>query len=474
MRYEDHFTLKVDNFRAIKEATIGLNGITVVAGINGSGKSTLSKLLYHTFYVAEHLEELIVHKTWDLSLKPVAELFEYAEDFISSRNNRVHRATPPRKWKTAHLHDMRKVFSEGFNEFKYNLQLYVKDDSEQRNSKLSWNELNWRLRRLLEMAHSFLKINDHDLLTAIPLIPVRKDNSLFKTQLSDLCEKIENHLDDIFKQGEEALATRDISYFDREIAKAFHMAESPSDYSFYQNGKLITNREQMSMEKIFFVERVAYIDTPMIVGLDIDTSFPLHWQRLEKLLKRPSLSEMAGDDIIRLLKEDVMDGEVVRKKKFSRIDFEFVQKINNDEDAKYELLECATGIKSFAILQLLLENGFLDKRTLLILDEPETHLHPAWIVEYARLLVLLHKHHGVRFFIATHSPDMVSALKYIGENEMEDVEKRMGFYLAEKQENHRFVFKPQGLNIGKIHGSFNTAIKKTDEYGGLEEKSTYL
>ena len=70
-------------------------------------------------------------------------------------------------------------------------------------------------------------------------------------------------------------------------------------------------------------------------------------------------------------------------------------------------------VKSFSILQLLLKNGFLQKDTLLIIDEPEAHLHPQWIVEYARMIVLLHKEIGVKFFVASHSTDMILSLIHI-------------------------------------------------------------
>lgn len=86
--------------------------------------------------------------------------------------------------------------------------------------------------------------------------------------------------------------------------------------------------------------------------------------------------------------ESVIEEDRIRKSKLSyrRIDGKI-----------FDLKDCATGIKSFSILQLLLKNGFLQKDTLLIIDEPEAHLHPQWIVEYARMIVLLHKEIGVKF-----------------------------------------------------------------------------
>ena len=69
-------------------------------------------------------------------------------------------------------------------------------------------------------------------------------------------------------------------------------------------------------------------------------------------------------------------------------------------------------------------------KTLLIIDEPESNLHPQWIIEYARIIVMLNKELGVKFFLATHNPDMVSAIRYISEKE-KTLEK-VNFYLAEK------------------------------------------
>lgn len=131
----------------------------------------------------------------------------------------------------------------------------------------------------------------------------------------------------------------------------------------------------------------------------------------------------------------------------------------------FDLSECATGIKSFSILQLLLKNGFLQKDTLLIIDEPEAHLHPQWIVEYARMIVMLHKEIGVKFFIASHSTDMVSAIRYIAAKQ--EIQDSLNFYLAEDSEDspYRYTYRDLGLDIDPIFKSFNKSFDKIDEYG---------
>ena len=113
---------------------------------------------------------------------------------------------------------------------------------------------------------------------------------------------------------------------------------------------------------------------------------------------------------------------------------------------------------------MLLKNLYLDENTLLIIDEPEAHLHPQWIVEYARLIILLHKRLGVKFFIASHSTDMVSAIRYISEKDK--CLSTVSFYTAEEDDNNNglYIFKSLGHNIEPIFESFNKSFKALDKY----------
>lgn len=106
----------------------------------------------------------------------------------------------------------------------------------------------------------------------------------------------------------------------------------------------------------------------------------------------------------------------------------------------------------------------MNEKTLLILDEPEAHLHPQWIVEYARIIVMLNKDLGVRFMIASHNPDMVSALRYISEKE--NTLQNLRFYLAEKTEDReQYNYKNLETDIEPVFQTFNIALDRINQYG---------
>ena len=71
--------LTVKGFRAIGNAKIALNGITVVSGINGSGKSTLSRILYYIFKNANDFDHLVAVYLFN-QIKPYINAFEQLVD----------------------------------------------------------------------------------------------------------------------------------------------------------------------------------------------------------------------------------------------------------------------------------------------------------------------------------------------------------------------------------------------------------
>lgn len=74
----------------------------------------------------------------------------------------------------------------------------------------------------------------------------------------------------------------------------------------------------------------------------------------------------------------------------------------------------AEGIKKVAILDLLLSNRFLDPESIIIVDEPESALHPKAISELLDIVVMLSEC-GIQFFMASHSYFVVKKLRLIAQ-----------------------------------------------------------
>jgi AAA15 family ATPase/GTPase len=91
--------------------------------------------------------------------------------------------------------------------------------------------------------------------------------------------------------------------------------------------------------------------------------------------------------------EPLFDGEVVMRKD------EFILKRGRET---YNMAQVAEGIKKLAILITLIRNQSIQKGTILILDEPETSLHPRAIVAFCEMLFYLSQA-GVQVYLATHS-----------------------------------------------------------------------
>jgi len=178
-------------------------------------------------------------------------------------------------------------------------------------------------------------------------------------------------------------------------------------------------------------------------GIDFDFSYPVTlWDVYVKISNKNPFPKARNFEVINQIIQEAVGGEF--KKENHKLGF---NKYFTGRALKIELANVAFGIKSFGILQLLNENGYLNKRYLLILDEPEVHLHPEWQLKYAKLIVKLIKN-KIFVVVNTHSPYMVQALKFYSDEDNE-VKKATNFYLADKEygESHsKFFDKTNDLN----------------------------
>lgn len=445
--------LEISDFRAIGHADIILDGITVIAGENGSGKSTISKLLYYTIKVVNEYDSII-------------------DEQLKSRLRRISSNFKDVLRDYSYVFDDRESKYEELNkQFGNTIQLVSTDfdESQKRFINLTHDAIQWileiieriqssdwqlkmksRLRFRSDVESNIERINK--ILKSV--LPTDEKNEISDTALDITLNKLFEYIEALYAECNDRKYNRYIDELSNKLKRQFEENIESISFNIYEHGLGLIERELNKIYSISQIENVIYIDTPMALGVLDNNSKNEHWIDLNRLLSNESYSI-----------DDSFSSQIIHgSAKFERSDLfrnRFVFK--RDDGKEFNLMEVATGVKSFSVLQMLLNNGSLNSGTLLILDEPEAHLHPQWIVEYGRFLVYLNKEIGVKLLVASHNPDMVSALKYITEKGGNP--EVLNFYLAEQRESeYKYNYRHLGLDIDAIFDSYNKSYEKLDNY----------
>jgi predicted ATP-dependent endonuclease of OLD family len=424
--------LSVKDFRAIKKADIALDGITVVSGINGCGKSTLSKLLYYLFDNANKYDRMVFSEGYH-RMKPYIDVLTQIQTILALSVGKGTSSTLISRW----LSDSIKASDNTFFAKAKELCVQFLNENEKNEKGSNLKTLTQRLRVILIKTLNMT------------------EEATTKKLIDTLLENIERVMIEINSLTIE----RPFFLLRKRMEETFNA--TLENVTLKEYGDTVFGVDITNVPLLHYASKVAYIDTPMLIGLDdfLYDEVPDYWAELNDLLKRPA-HKVDNNNINNVISKQIIGGDIFYETDILSHGGGFLYK--RDDGQLFNLFECATGVKSFAVLQLLLKNLFLDESALLIIDEPEAHLHPQWIVEYARLIVLLHKIVGVKFFIASHSTDFVSAIRYISEKE--NCMSALSFYVAEETKDNMFSYRFLDKDIEPIFESFNKSFDKLEEY----------
>ena len=432
-----NYRYQIENYHSIGKADIAINGITVLAGVNGAGKSTLARWLYYIVNVA-YIYETNRFEEYQQSLANIVGQFVTARKEFAEINdnddllNKAKRSILGIKYKGIESAD------EVLNIYNAATKQFFADIKNSMPS-MSKNALT-RILNYLQLERS---ANDSE---------EKRIEQILKEEIAKGLSK-----KDAFLQMQEK---RPIDKFFEKTRKSYHEIDRPDSISFQEDGvEIITDQK---IGSLLGLNNAIFIDTPM--ALSVTESSNHFWNELLFMLKNQDENIEISRDVKKMLKRIklITGGEVVEKKDVLGQEELFYKRKSDDLTIKLE--KAATGIKTFAYIEQLLRKGYLTNRTILIIDEPEAHLHPQWIVEFARLLVLLNKEIGLKIMVASHDPDMVSAIRYVAEAEA--MLDNTNFYLAEPDENvETYTYKYLGKDIESIFESFNMALTKIEMYG---------
>ena len=146
------------------------------------------------------------------------------------------------------------------------------------------------------------------------------------------------------------------------------------------------------------------------------------------------------EEIVALMNK-VVAGKVLRRQKY-------MYQMEGDITKELDVASLSTGLKSFVIIKQLLLNGALNEKDVIVLDEPEIHLHPEWQLIYAELIVLLQKKFDFHIIVTTHSSHFMEALELFAKRY--GLFNRCNYYLADVKE-HGAYFENVTDDLSRIY-----------------------
>lgn len=411
--------LVIENVAKVKKADIEINGITVVAGENKTGKSTIGKVLYSLF----------------------TSFYNINEEVRRSRKNSIHR-----------LYDVLGYFDEESEEY------------------VSFRELNTDFNKLYsDLSRVDFKNSSKEVVEDVFKSIIMENNNNHQ-EISNLDEIVSEMYRIMILEEEDIRKTIVLQGFNREFnrqLKPLYDFNGNSSISLYIKNDLIElefvdslKSDSLKIKKyIEILKEPLYIDDPKALDevelkqsrkyLIFNSASNIHSSILASKMSHSKKNDLIEETLysekitrIKDIINDIIQGDFVTED--SKLMFK-----EKGLTGTLNLLNLSTGVKSFATLLRLLENGYIKDNGFLILDEPEVNLHPSWQIKYAELLAALQNEFGLHILLASHSPYFINAIQVFSAKY--EIADKCKYYLSEIDEEERAYFKDVTKHSDEIY-----------------------
>ena len=418
--------LKLQNILKIASANIELGGLTVITGENDSGKSTIGKILFSTLKAANNVNQVDKVNTLNLiraRLSFIKRLFyrfehevEILRDIKSLTVNLIER--------NVRIKEISSLIKEEAQKCNFTTRTYA------------------ILENYLSQIQQYITELDN------PVLAVEREFDIISK--SEFMEPLNSH-------GKEFSTIE------------FHDDTTDATGSCikikFENGELsdVSIRGSSSIEDVTYIESPVYLH--ILNTLRFYSSVPtVSFSGFSNTLQRGDipyhLADMAEkilstqDDVLGLFNNfNSINNKSLLDEINSLIGGAFtVDKKNKQLFFKRDgnnipTISVASGIKSFGVLLRLIQADCISTSKMLVLDEPEIHLHPEWQIAFCKIIIeLVFK--GIPIVVSSHSPYFIQGLRYFAA--AKGIEKDVIYYMAEPQENGLSIFNNITDDLNKV------------------------
>ena len=410
--------LRIERFAKIKEAEIELDGITVIAGYNDTGKSTIGKILYSVFNSLKSIDKSVNNKRKNDIQKVCSEITTGVYG-----NRHIFMAVEDG---TGFL-EIERILVNKIMEFKGDLtideyrnilnEVIAEEDKKGRESEIE---------DYVEKSYS-------------------KISAIKNTSQEDLYKEIiERYFSNIF------FTQINNCYYPDEEAKINLNIKGKDIKLLFRNNKCMEIELPINiLHEAFLIDDPFILDN-IVYGKSSLLGISIREQLIRKIIyQRDNLLDGIFDAVVakeslRKINEvldKVVNGEIKNTK-------DGMQYISANHEEPISVMNLSAGLKGFVLIKTLLERGILKEKDVLILDEPEIHMHTEWQLIYAEIIVLIQKYFDMTILVTTHSSHFLQAIEYFSKKY--EIENKCHYYLS-KSKDGGVTFENVTNNIDKIH-----------------------